>query len=73
MMRPKPTPTASLRKYGTVDHPVMGEVWVGVGEGVSPSVDAMAMDRSSWNGSVVTSTLPSWRASSCGAASATFS
>src|SRR3984957_14830173 len=29
MTRPKPTPTASLRKYGTVAHPVIGEGWGG--------------------------------------------
>ena len=56
MMRPNPTPTASFTKYGTVDQPVIGEDWVGVGDGVSDRSEAMAMERSSWKGSVVTST-----------------
>src|SRR6516165_10206368 len=73
MIRPSPTPTASFKKYGTVDHPVMGEVRVGVGEGDNERFEAMAMDRASWNGSVVTSTtLTPWR-SSTSAAAAMFS
>ena len=52
--------------------PEMGDVCVGVGEGVSPCCEAMAMERSSWNGSVVTSTLVAPRARSSGAASAMF-
>ena len=36
MSRPRPTPSASFKKYGTVDHPLIGDVWVGVGDGVSP-------------------------------------
>ena len=41
-MRPRPTPTASFKKYGTVAHPLIGDVCVGVGEGVSDRDDAIA-------------------------------
>src|ERR1700729_2088865 len=73
MARPSPTPTVSFKKDGMVHQPEMGEFWVGVGEGVSPCCEAMAMERSSWNGSVVTSTLDIPRACNSGAASAMFS
>ena len=51
----------------------MGEVWVGVGDGVSPTDEAMARLRASWNLSVTTSTVVSPRAIRVGAASARLS
>ena len=56
MSLPAPTAKVSLMKYGTTAHPVIGECSVGVGEGEKEKVDATAIARSSWNGSVTTST-----------------
>ena len=73
MIRPSPTPTPSLRKYGTLDQPVIGESWVGVADGDNEKDETMAIERSSWNPSVVTSTVVApWERSS-GTASAMFS
>ena len=73
MIRPSATATASLAKYGTVDHPRMGDVRVGVGDAANPRWVAMARLRSSWKGSVTMSTFTASNWCSCGAASARFS
>jgi len=71
-MRPAATASVSLAKNGTVAHPVIGDVAVGSGLGVKPNVEAMAIDRASWNGSVTTRTEVTPRALSWGATDETF-
>ena len=54
--RPAETARVSRMKNGIVFEPLMGETWVGVGLGLNPKVERIAIDRCSWNGSVTHST-----------------
>src|SRR5580693_9260805 len=71
MIRPTETSTASFAKYTTRLKPPIGECCDGVGDGEKPNDDVIAMARSSWNGSVTSSTVTTRSVLSWGATDAT--